>query len=128
MTLNLSACGTNEGNAEAKSLYAQGLEIVQLMSELTQSTEYVDFSSGDCASKGLKSLLTQKALGTLITQINGRSGMVNLAATGTLTDLIHKPITTQIHLYRFRQTKETSAKKSPLCTVPMRFLKSQFPP
>lgn len=126
MVLSLSACGTNEGNVEAKSLYAQGLEIVQLMSELTQSAEYVDFSSGDTeiksaiqnistgdyttpkavyaisvadeslaamaglnnqdsVSKGLKSFLTQKVLGALITQINGRSGMVNLAATGVCT-------------------------------------------
>lgn len=126
MVLSLSACGTNEDNSEAKSLYAQGLEIVQLMSELTQSTEYVDFFNGsneiksviqnistgdyttpktvyaisiadenlaamaalnnlDNASKGLKSFLTQKTLGALMTQLNSRSGVVNLAATSVCT-------------------------------------------
>lgn len=47
LVLGLSACGNNENNAEAKSLYAQGLKIVQLMSELTQSAEYIDFYTGN---------------------------------------------------------------------------------
>lgn len=124
--LSLSACGNNESSAETKSLYAQGLEIVKLMSEMTQSEEYVDIfiessdiksvvqniSTGDYttpkavyaisitdeniaamaelnnlgnASKGLKSFLTQRVLGSLMTQINGMSGVVNLAASGVCT-------------------------------------------
>lgn len=54
LVLGLSACGNNENNTETKSLYAQGLEIVQLMSELTQSAEYIDFYSG---SKEIKSII-----------------------------------------------------------------------
>lgn len=34
--LSLSACGNSERNTETKSLYAQGLEIVRLMTEMTQ--------------------------------------------------------------------------------------------
>ena len=34
--LSLSACGNHKSNTETKSLYAQGLEIVQLMTEMTQ--------------------------------------------------------------------------------------------
>ena len=41
IVLSLSAC-SNKGNAEAKSLYEQGLEIVRLMSEMTQTEGYVD--------------------------------------------------------------------------------------
>ncbi len=39
--LSFSACGKKEGNAETKSLYTQGLEVVQLMSEMVQSEEYI---------------------------------------------------------------------------------------
>lgn len=126
MVLSLSACGNNESNAETRSLYAQGLEIVQLMSEMTQSEEYVDIFTGsreiksvvqnistgdyttpkavyavsitnenlaamaelnnlDNASKGLKSFLAQRALGSLMTQINGMSGVENLAASSVCT-------------------------------------------
>lgn len=126
LVLSLSACGNNGNSAETKSLYAQGLEIVRLMSELTQSAEYVDFYTGsneirsviqkisagsyttpkavyaisitdetlaamaelnhlDNASKDLRSLLTQKALGALMTQINSMSGVENLAAASVCT-------------------------------------------
>ena len=39
--LSFSACGKKEGNVETKSLYTQGLEVVQLMSEMVQSEEYI---------------------------------------------------------------------------------------
>ncbi|MDE6419222.1 MAG: hypothetical protein K2K87_01695 [Lachnospiraceae bacterium] len=43
--LSLSACGKHESNAETKSLYAQGLEIVQLMTEMTQYADVYTTSS-----------------------------------------------------------------------------------
>ena len=126
MILSLSACGNNTENAETKSLYAQGLEVIKLMSEMTQTGEYVDIlagsseitsiiqgiSTGDYsnpkavyaisitdsnlaamagfnnlgnASNGLKSFLMQRMLGSLMTQINGKSGMANLAAASVCT-------------------------------------------
>ena len=42
LVFSLVACGKNENNAKTKSLYTQGLEVVQLMSEMTQSEEYID--------------------------------------------------------------------------------------
>lgn len=126
MILSLSACGNDTENAETKSLYAQGLEVIKLMSEMTQTEEYVDilagsseitsivqgistgdysnpkavyaisitdgnlaamvgFNSLDSASDGLKSFLMQRVLGSLMTQINGKSGMANLAAASVCT-------------------------------------------
>lgn len=46
MMLSLSACGTNTKNTETKSLYAQGLEVIKLMSEMTQTEEYVEILAG----------------------------------------------------------------------------------
>ena len=124
--LSLSACGNTESSAETKSLYAQGLEIVQLMSEMAQSEEYVDIftdsseiksvvqniNTGDYTtpkavyaisitdenlaamaelnslgnvSKGLKSFLTQRVFGSLMTQINTMSGVENLAISSACT-------------------------------------------
>lgn len=40
LVLNLSACKNNESSEETKSLYTQGLEVIQLMFEMTQSEEY----------------------------------------------------------------------------------------
>ncbi|MBD5468786.1 MAG: hypothetical protein HDR21_11625 [Lachnospiraceae bacterium] len=45
LVLSLSACGKNESNAETKSLYAQGLEVVQLMAEMTQYADLYTTSS-----------------------------------------------------------------------------------
>ena len=45
MVFSLSACN-QAGSAGTKSLYAQGLEVVQLMSEMAQSEEYVKFYTG----------------------------------------------------------------------------------
>ena len=122
MVLSLSACSNNESNAETKSLYAQGLEVVHLMSEMTQTEEYVDIYTGDSeiktiiqnistgdysspkavyaisisddnlaamaeldglenASEELKTFLMNRVLGSLMTQINGMSGVEKLAAS-----------------------------------------------
>ena len=127
--LALVGCGKAANNAElksSKSLYAKGLEIVQVMSEMTQNEEYVDIYTGsseiktiiqnigigdysspkavysisvtdenwaameelnglDSASKELKTFLTQRVFGSLMTQINGRSGVENLAAASVCT-------------------------------------------
>lgn len=40
LALGLSACGDSGSSGETKSLYAQGMEIIQLMSEMTQSETY----------------------------------------------------------------------------------------
>lgn len=126
LVLSLSACGNSESSSEAKSLYVQGLEIVQLMTEITRSEEYVDIytgsseikavieniSNGDYTapktvyaisiadknlaataelnslgnvSEELKSLLTQRVLGALMTQVNSMGGVTNLAATSVCT-------------------------------------------
>ena len=47
LVLSFSACGNTEGNAETRSLYAQGLEVVQLMSEMTQAEEYTELHTGN---------------------------------------------------------------------------------
>lgn len=43
LVLGLSGCGNNGSVAETKSLYAQGLEVVRLMSEVAGSEEYMGF-------------------------------------------------------------------------------------
>lgn len=126
MVLSLSACSNNESNSKTKSLYAQGLEIVQLMSEMTRTEEYVDIHTGDSeiktiisdistgdysspkavyaisisdenlaamaeldslenASEELKTFLMNRVLGSLMTQINGMSGVEKLAASSVCT-------------------------------------------
>lgn len=45
LVLSLSACGNNKSNTKTKSLYAQGLEIVQLMTEMTQYADVYTWSS-----------------------------------------------------------------------------------
>lgn len=42
MVPTLSACGESKDNAEPKSFYAQGLEVIQLMSEMTRTEEYLN--------------------------------------------------------------------------------------
>ena len=51
LVLNLSACKNNESSAKTKSLYAQGLEVIQLMIEMTQSEEYVELFGGSSEIK-----------------------------------------------------------------------------
>lgn len=126
MALSFSACGSNKDHAETKSLYAQGLEVVQLMAEMTNTEAYIDIHTGDSAikdiiqsisngdysapkavyaisitdenltamaelgnldnaSEELKSVLMQRVLGSLIPQINGMSGVENLAASSVCT-------------------------------------------
>lgn len=122
----ISACGSQKSDAGTRSLYEQGMEIVALMCEITQSEEYIEFyggsseiksvvqnmSTGDHttpkavyaisvpeeklaailelsdlanASKELKSFLMQRVLTSLMTQINGRSGVEKLAASSVCT-------------------------------------------
>lgn len=50
---SLFACGNNKNNAEAKSLYTQGLEVIQLMSEMTQSEEYINLYTENDGIKGI---------------------------------------------------------------------------
>ena len=52
IVLSLSAC-SDKGNAEGKSLYEQGLEIVRLMSEMTQTEGYVDVYTGNSEIKAV---------------------------------------------------------------------------
>ena len=126
MVLSLTACFSNESDAETKSLYVQGLEVVQLMSEITHNEEYVGIHTGsselkavienisigdysspkavysisitdenlaamseltnlDNASEELENFLMQRVLGSLMTQINGMSGVTNLAAASVCT-------------------------------------------
>lgn len=140
LALCLSACGNSESNTAEKSLYTQGLEIVQLMYEVAQSEEYINihtgnseiksivqnFGAGDYSapkavyaisitdenltaavyaistgdenlaamteltspdnhSEALKSFLMQKIFSSVMTQINGLSGVENLIATNICT-------------------------------------------
>ncbi len=41
MALSLSACSNSKDSAKTKSLYAQGLDIVQLMSEIAQTDSHI---------------------------------------------------------------------------------------
>ncbi len=54
LVLSLSACGKHESNTETKSLYAQGLEIVQLMTEMTQYADVFYTGSSEVQSVAQK--------------------------------------------------------------------------
>ena len=54
--LVLSACGNNKLNTETKSLYAQGLEVVRLMTEITKSEEYIDAIAPDDTKSAIQEL------------------------------------------------------------------------
>ncbi len=122
----LCACDNNTKKNATKSLYHQGLEIVNLMSEMTQSEEYVNVYTGSSeiksvvqniskgeyttpkavyaisitdenraamvelgnlegSSEELQKVLMQRVLGSVMTQINGMSGVANLAASSVCT-------------------------------------------
>lgn len=126
MVLSLSACGSNETHTGTNSFYVQGLEVVQLMSEMTNTDEYIALYTGsgeiktvvqqlgsgdyrtpkavyaismtddnlaamaqlrtlDTASEELKDFLAKRVLGSLMTRINGMSGVENLAAASVCT-------------------------------------------
>lgn len=51
--IGLSACGTGGGDSDTTSLYSEGLEIVQLMSEMVQSEAYINIITGDRAIKSI---------------------------------------------------------------------------
>jgi hypothetical protein len=126
VVLGMFGCSNNESGesnskTETKSLYTQGLEVIQMMSEMTRTEEYVDILIGDSniktviqdistgdysdpkavyaitvsdenlatmaeldnfgnVSKELKNLMKKRIFSALISQINGRSGQVKLAA------------------------------------------------
>jgi len=52
IVLSLTAC-SGKSNTEAKSLYEQGLEIVQLLSEMTQTEGYADVYTGNSEVKAV---------------------------------------------------------------------------
>ncbi len=126
MVLSLSACSNSKDSADTKSLYAQGLEVAQIMSEMTRTEEYVNIYTGDSkintvireistgdysspkavyaisitddnlaamaglnhlgnASEELKNFLEQRVLASLMTRINGMSGVENLTASSVCT-------------------------------------------
>lgn len=125
MSFSLSACG-QKTDAASTSLYAQGLEIVQILSEMTRNEDYVDLYTGDpeihsigqtlgageyvspkavyaisiprdaladmaalsdpeTVSEPLQNFLMQRTFASLMTQINGMSGVKNLAAASIFT-------------------------------------------
>lgn len=53
MTFSFSACGENVEKAKTKSLYAQGLEVIQLMLEMAQTEEYIDMLAGSTEIKAV---------------------------------------------------------------------------
>jgi hypothetical protein len=131
VVLGMFGCSNNESSesntkTETKSLYAQGLEVIQMMSEMTRTEEYVDILIGDSniktviqdistgdysapkavyaitvsdenlatmaeldsfgnVSKELKNLMKKRIFSSLISQINGRSGIDKLAAASVCT-------------------------------------------
>ena len=52
----LSACGNNKINTETKSLYAQGLEVIQLMTEMIQNEEYINLTAPDSTKSTIQEL------------------------------------------------------------------------
>ena len=51
--LGLSACESKVSNSKPTSLYSQGLEVVQLMSEMVESEAYININTGDSAIKSI---------------------------------------------------------------------------
>lgn len=45
--LVLSSCGNSKSNPETKSLYTQGLEVIQLMTEIIKTKEYINTIATD---------------------------------------------------------------------------------
>ncbi len=54
--LVLSACGNNKSNTETKSLYTQGLEVIQLMTEIIQNEEYINLTATDSTKSAIQEL------------------------------------------------------------------------
>ena len=146
MALSFSACSNSKDKNESKSLYAHGLDVVQLMSEMTRSEEYIGLHTGSTnihsiiqsistydyvspkavysisipnetlsamaelnhmmdASDELKAFLKQRVLGSMMTQINGMSGVENLAASSICTaekTFVHENIDANIiYIYTY---------------------------
>lgn len=51
--IGLSACGSSGSDSETTSLYSEGLEIVQIMSEMVQSESYINLYTGDSSVQSI---------------------------------------------------------------------------
>ena len=91
IVLSLSAC-SDKGNAERKSLYEQGLEIVQLLSEMTQTEGYADVYTGNSEVKAvIQSISTgdyssPKAVYAISAADDDLAAMVELNRLGNVSD------------------------------------------
>ena len=91
IVLSLSAC-SDKGNAERKSLYEQGLEIVQLLSEMTQTEGYADVYTGNSEVKAvIQSISTgdyssPKAVYAISVADDDLAAMVELNRLGNVSD------------------------------------------
>ena len=91
IVLSLSAC-SDKGNAERKSLYEQGLEIVQLLSEMTQTEGYADVYTGNSEVKAvIQSISTSdysspKAVYAISAADDDLAAMVELNRLGNVSD------------------------------------------
>ena len=91
IVISLTACSC-KGNAEAKSLYEQGLEIVQLLSEMTQTEGYADVYTGNSEVKAvIQSISTgdyssPKAVYAISVADDDLAAMVELNRLGNVSD------------------------------------------
>ena len=91
IVLSLSAC-SDKGNAERKSLYEQGLEIVQLLSEMTQTEGYADVYTGNSEVKAvIQSISTSdysspKVVYAISAADDDLAAMVELNRLGNVSD------------------------------------------
>ena len=91
IVLSLSAC-SDKGNAERKSLYEQVLEIVQLLSEMTQTEGYADVYTGNSEVKAvIQSISTSdysspKAVYAISAADDDLAAMVELNRLGNVSD------------------------------------------
>lgn len=91
IVLSLTAC-SGKSNTEAKSLYEQGLEIVQLLSEMTQTEGYADVYTGNSEVKAvIQSISTgdyssPKAVYAISAADDDLAAMVELNRLGNVSD------------------------------------------
>ena len=91
IVLSLTAC-SGKSNTEAKSLYEQGLEIVQLLSEMTQTEGYADVYTGNSEVKAvIQSISTgdyssPKAVYAISVADDDLAAMVELNRLGNVSD------------------------------------------
>lgn len=91
IVLSLTAC-SDKSDVEAKSLYEQGLEIVQLLSEMTQTEGYADVYTGNSEVKAvIQSISTgdyssPKAVYAISAADDDLAAMVELNRLGNVSD------------------------------------------